>query len=362
MFYHWFYPLSSDYPILNVFRYITFRSAYAGITALAISLLIGPMMIRLLQKYQVREKIREDGPQQHAAKSGTPTMGGILILFSFLLATLLWANLKTSYIWLILSVALGFGLLGYIDDIAKLKSGKGLSIKAKFFFQTLLGLAVAFFLTYLDPNRESYATILYVPFFKDFTPDLGSVGYILFITFTIVGTSNAVNLTDGLDGLAIGPIIIATLTFTAIVYISGHFKFAEYLQIQHIKGAGEIAILTSAVVGASMGFLWFNAYPAQMFMGDVGSLSLGAVLGTVAVIVKQEFLLIFVGGIFVIEALSVIIQVAYFKYTGGKRFFKMAPLHHHFEQLGWEEPKVIVRFWIIAVILAMFSLSTLKLR
>ncbi len=362
MFYHLFYPLSSDYSILNVFRYITFRSAYAGITALAISLLVGPMMIRFLQKYQVQEKIREDGPEQHAVKSGTPTMGGILILFSFLLATLLWANLKTSYIWLILSVALGFGLLGYIDDIAKLKSGKGLSIKAKFFGQTLLGLAVAFFLTYLDPNRESYATILYVPFFKDFTPDLGSIGYILFITFIIVGTSNAVNLTDGLDGLAIGPIIIATMTFTAIVYISGHFKFAEYLQIQHIKGAGEIAILTSAVVGAGMGFLWFNAYPAQMFMGDVGSLSLGAVLGTVAVIVKQEFLLIFVGGIFVIEALSVIIQVAYFKYTGGQRFFKMAPLHHHFEQLGWEEPKVIVRFWIIAVILAMFSLSTLKLR
>ena len=362
MLYHFFYPLSSDYSMLNVFKYITFRSAYAGITALLISLLIGPMMIRFLKKYEVKEKIRSDGPERHEIKSGTPTMGGILIIFSFLLATFLWSNLSNTYIWMIMSVALGFGLIGYIDDIAKLKSGKGLSIKAKFLCQTLLGLAVAYFLTYMDPNRENYSTILYVPFFKGFTPDLGGLAYMFFITFVIVGTSNAVNLTDGLDGLAIGPIIIATLTFTALVYISGHFKFAQYLNIQHIKDAGELTILTSSVVGASLGFLWFNAYPAQMFMGDVGSLSLGAVLGSLAVIVKQELLLIFIGGIFVIEALSVIIQVGYFKYTGGKRFFKMAPLHHHFEQKGWEEPKVIVRFWIIAVVLAMFSLSTLKLR
>ena len=362
MLYHIFYPLSADYPILNVFKYITFRSAYAGITALAISLLVGPGMIRFLKKYEVHEKIRPDGPERHAIKSGTPTMGGILIIFTFLLSTLLWANLSNNYIWMIMAVALGFGLVGYVDDIAKLKSGKGLSIKAKFLCQTLLALAVAFFLTYLDPNRESYATILYVPFFKEFTPDLGGIAYMLFIAFVIVGTSNAVNLTDGLDGLAIGPIIIAMMTFTALAYITGHFKFAEYLNIQHIKDAGELTILTSAMVGASLGFLWFNAYPAQMFMGDVGSLSLGAVLGTLAVIIKQELLLIFIGGIFVIEALSVIIQVGYFKYTGGKRFFKMAPLHHHFEQKGWEEPKVIVRFWIIAIVLAMFSLSTLKLR
>ena len=361
MFYHIFYPLSADYSVFNVFRYITFRSAYAGITALLLCLVFGPMVIRYLQRLEIGETIRHDGPEHHKAKSGTPTMGGLLILATFLLATLLWSNLTNTYIWVLVFVAVGFGLIGFADDLLKLKKGKGLSARAKLFYQILISLAVAWFLVYADPSRTEFATKLYVPFFKDFSPDLGW-GYIVFIVITIVGTSNAVNLTDGLDGLAIGPIIIATMTFTAIVYICGHFNFAGYLNIQYVRDAGELAVLTSAVVGAGLGFLWFNTYPAQIFMGDVGSLSLGAILGTVAVIAKQELLLILVGGIFVIEALSVIIQVAYFKYTGGKRFFKMAPLHHHFEHLGWAEPKVIVRFWIIAVILAMLSLSTLKLR
>ena len=361
MFYHLFYPLSAEYSFLNVFRYITFRSAWAGITALAMCLLIAPHLIRFLQKMQIGEKIRDDGPKGHLSKSGTPTMGGLLILFSFIISTLLWSNLSNFYIWVVVFVAVGFGLIGLYDDVLKFRKGDGLRARSKMALQILLSVGVAVFLSYFDPVRSAYATELFVPFFKDFTPDLGW-GYLVFITFIIVGTSNAVNLTDGLDGLAIGPIIIATIALTVIVYLTGHAKFSEYLNIQHIGDAGELAVLTSAIVGASLGFLWYNTYPAQIFMGDVGSLSLGGVLGTIACISKQELLLIPVGGIFVIEALSVIIQVGYFKYTGGKRFFKMAPLHHHFEQLGWPEPKVIVRFWIVAAILAIASLSTLKLR
>ena len=361
MLYHIFYPLSSDYSFLNVFRYITFRSAWAGITALVLSLLIAPYLIRFLQKLEIGEKIRDDGPERHLSKAGTPTMGGLLILFSFILSTLLWANLSNPYIWVVVFVAVGFGLIGLYDDVLKFRKGGGLRARSKILFQILLSVIVAAYLVYYDPIRDGYASQLFVPFFKDFTPDLGW-GYLIFIVFIVVGTSNAVNLTDGLDGLAIGPIIIATITFTGIVYLTGHFKFADYLNIQHIREAGELAVLTSAIIGASLGFLWYNSYPAQIFMGDVGSLSLGGVLGTIACISKQELLLIPVGGIFVIEALSVIIQVGYFKYTGGKRFFKMAPLHHHFEQLGWPEPKVIVRFWIVAAILAIASLSTLKLR
>jgi phospho-N-acetylmuramoyl-pentapeptide-transferase len=361
MFYHVFYPLSSEYSILNVFKYITFRSAYAGVTALVLSLVLGKLMISTLQKLQIREKIRSDGPQHHSSKSGTPTMGGLLILATFIGSTLLWADLSNQYIWVVLLAAVGFGTIGLWDDFLKLRKGNGITAKEKVLLQIFLSLAIGVYLLYFDPTRAEYATRLTIPFFKSFQPDLG-FGYLIFIVFIIVGTSNAVNLTDGLDGLAIGPIIVAAFTYTGIVYISGHFNFSEYLRIQHIKGAGEIAIVSSAVLGASLGFLWYNSYPAQMFMGDVGSLSLGGVLGTIAVIVKHELLLILVGGIFVIEALSVIIQVGYFKYTGGKRFFKMAPLHHHFEQLGWSEPKVIVRFWIVAVVLAMISLSTLKLR
>jgi phospho-N-acetylmuramoyl-pentapeptide-transferase len=361
MFYHFFYPFNSDYSIFNVFKYITFRSAYSGVTALVLSLMLGGLMIRLLRKLQIQEKTRSDGPKNHISKSGTPTMGGLLILATFVCSTLLWANLSNHYIWVVLVSAIGFGAIGLRDDFLKLRRGKGISAKEKILLQVLLSLAIGIYLLYFDPTRAEYATRLSVPFFKGFQPDLG-FGYLAFIVFIIVGTSNAVNLTDGLDGLAIGPIIVATVTYTGIVYVCGHFNFAEYLHIQFIKDAGEIAIISSAVVGASLGFLWFNSYPAQIFMGDVGSLSLGGLLGTIAVIVKHELLLIFVGGIFVIEALSVIIQVAYFKYTGGKRFFKMAPLHHHFEELGWSEPKVIVRFWIVAVVLAMISLSTLKLR
>ncbi len=361
MFYHIFYPLSSDYSMFNVFKYITFRSAYSGITALILSLALGSLMIRVLQKLQIGEKIRNDGPQTHSTKSGTPTMGGLLILSTFIGSTLLWADLSNSYIWVVLLSTIGFGAIGLWDDFLKLKRGGGITAKEKLFLQVLLSLAVGIYLLYFDAARSGYATRLSVPFFKEFQPDLGFC-YLLFIVFIMVGTSNAVNLTDGLDGLAIGPIIIATFTYTGIVYISGHFNFAQYLRIQHIKEAGEIAVASSAILGASLGFLWYNSYPAQIFMGDVGSLSLGGMLGTIAVIVKHELLLILVGGIFVIEALSVIIQVSYFKYTGGKRFFKMAPLHHHFEELGWSEPKVIVRFWIVAVVLAMISLSTLKLR
>jgi phospho-N-acetylmuramoyl-pentapeptide-transferase len=361
MFYEIFYPLSADYSFLNVFRYITFRAAYAGLTALAICLFLGPLVIRMLQKYQIKEKIRKEGPQQHMIKSGTPTMGGLLILLTALLAGGLWADLSNSYVWLVAFAGLGFGLIGFMDDLLKLKTGTGLAAREKFIYQTVIGIAIGIYLIYMDPERSTYSTKLYVPFFKDFQPDLG-IAYLFLVVLTIVGTSNAVNLTDGLDGLAIGPVIIATLAYTAIVYVCGHFNFASYLQIQHIKGAGELAVISSAVVGAGLGFLWFNAYPAQMFMGDVGALSLGGILGTIAVIVKHELLLFIIGGIFVIEALSVIFQVGYFKYSGGKRIFRMAPLHHHFEQLGWEEPKVIVRFWIIAVVLAMIGLSTLKLR
>jgi len=324
-------------------------------------MLMGGMMIRMLREFQIGEKIRDDGPQSHVAKSGTPTMGGLLILSTLIMSTLLWADLTNSYVRLALLATFCFGLIGFVDDVMKLKNSKGMTAKVKLVLQVLLSLAIGVYLIYFDPSRSEYATRLYIPFFKEFKPDLG-IWYLLLIVVTIVGTSNAVNLTDGLDGLAIGPIIIATITYTLILYLCGHFKFSEYLRIQHIKDAGEIAVFSSAVVGASLGFLWFNSYPAQMFMGDVGSLSLGGLLGTIAVIAKHELLLLLVGGIFVIEALSVIIQVAYFKYTGGKRFFKMAPLHHHFEHSGWAEPKVIVRFWIVAVILAMISLSTLKLR
>ncbi|MEC8957359.1 MAG: phospho-N-acetylmuramoyl-pentapeptide-transferase [Nitrospinota bacterium] len=361
MFYHLLYPLSPDFSFLNVFKYITFRSAYSGITALILSLILGNYMIQILQKFQIGEKIRDDGPEHHTLKSGTPTMGGLLIMVTFLGSTLLWANLENRYIWLIVFSVIGFGLIGFRDDILKLRRGNGISAKEKLLLQTLISLGVGIYLLYFDPERSEYATRLSVPFFKEFQPDLGFL-YLVFIVFILVGTSNAVNLTDGLDGLAIGPIIIATLTYTGIVYICGHVKFAEYLRIQYIKDAGEIAVASSAVLGASLGFLWYNSYPAQVFMGDVGSLSLGGLIGTIAVISKHELLLILIGGIFVIEALSVIIQVSYFKYTGGKRFFKMAPLHHHFEKLGWSEPKVIVRFWIVAVVLAMISLSTLKLR
>jgi len=359
MLYYLLYGLHTQLSFFNVFRYISLRTIYATLTALVITFILGPTVIRLLKKYQIGQYIREDGPQSHLSKEGTPTMGGVLILFAVFVATLCWADLTNEYIWLVLSVSLFFGGLGFWDDYLMLikKKNKGLSPRAKFLWQIGVALIPAIFL-YLN---YKFNTRLNIPFFKALTPDLG-LGYVILALFIIVGTSNAVNLTDGLDGLAIGPATIAFGTFLLLSYFSGHFKIANYLLIPYVPGSGELSILCGAMVGAGIGFLWFNAYPAQVFMGDVGSLSLGSALGTTAVITKNEILLILVGGIFVIEALSVIFQVGYFKMTHGKRIFRMAPLHHHFELKGWAEPKVIVRFWIIAVILSLLSLSTLKLR
>ena len=359
MLYHLLYALHGQISFFNVFRYITLRTIYSTLTALLITFLLGPYVVRLLTKYQIGQYIREDGPQSHFSKKGTPTMGGVLILFAVSIATIFWADLTNVYIWLVLLVTLCFGGIGFLDDYLMLikKRNKGLSARSKCILQIVIALVPAVFL-YLN---FKYSTRLNIPFFKTLTPDL-YWGYILLALFIIVGTSNAVNLTDGLDGLAIGPATIAFGTFLLLSYLSGHVKIANYLQIPFVPGSGELSIFCGAMVGAGMGFLWFNSYPAQLFMGDVGSLSLGAALGTVAVITKNELLLIVVGGIFLIEALSVIFQVGYFKMTHGKRIFRMAPLHHHFELKGWPEPKIIVRFWIIAVILSLISLSTLKLR
>jgi phospho-N-acetylmuramoyl-pentapeptide-transferase len=308
---------------------------------------------------QVGQYIREDGPPNHKSKEGTPTMGGCLFLPAILLSTLFWADLTNIYIWIILFVILSFGGIGFFDDYLKIKkkNNRGLSTTSKFLLQFTAALAVATAL-FVYSNFDSH---LNVPFFKKLAPDLG-IGYILLTMVVIVGSSNAVNLTDGLDGLAISPLVVAFACYLVFSYLAGHRVIASYLQIPFVSGAGEVCVLCGAVVGASLGFLWYNAYPAEIFMGDVGSLSLGAVLGTVAVITKQEIILILVGGLFVFEALSVIFQVTYFKLTGGQRIFRMAPIHHHFELKGWPEPKVIVRFWIIAIILALFAMSTLKLR
>ena len=358
MLYHLLYPLHVDYGIFNVFRYITFRTIYAVLTALVICFVLGPWIIRTLQKFHVGQNIRGEGPKSHQVKSGTPTMGGLMILFAVIIPTLLWADLTNPYIWLIVFSTLGFGLVGFWDDYRKVikKQSEGLSPWPKFSLQVVISMVVGLSLYSLP----AYSTQLSVPFFKDFNPDLGWL-YIPFIVVVLVGASNAVNLTDGLDGLAIGPVTVAAVAYTIVAYVTGHVKFADYLLINHIEGAGELTIFCGAMVGASLGFLWFNTYPASIFMGDVGSLPLGAALGTVAVMTKHELLLILVGGIFVIEALSVIFQVTSFK-SRGKRVFLMAPIHHHFELKGWEEPKIIVRFWIIAIILALLSLSTLKLR
>ncbi|HHP7234587.1 MAG TPA: phospho-N-acetylmuramoyl-pentapeptide-transferase [Desulfobacterales bacterium] len=359
MLYHLLYPLHTTISAFNVFRYITFRAIYASLTAFLICFVIGPWVIRKLSLMQVGQYIREDGPQAHHKKAGTPTMGGTLILFAVTTATLLWANLTNFYIWILLFVLLSFGTIGFVDDylMQVKKRSKGLSGRSKLMLQALAALIAAA----LVCTRPGFDTQVTVPFFKDITPDLGW-WYVLFAVFVIVGTSNAVNLTDGLDGLAIGPVIIAAVTYMIFAYVAGHVKFADYLQINYVAASGESAVFCGAMAGAGLGFLWFNAYPAQMFMGDVGSLPLGGVLGTIAVITKQEILLVIVGGLFVIEALSVIFQVGFFKMTRGRRIFRMAPLHHHFELKGWAEPKVIVRFWIIAIALALMAMSTLKLR
>jgi phospho-N-acetylmuramoyl-pentapeptide-transferase len=357
--YHLLYPLKSVFGAFNVFRYITFRTIFAILTALIISLVVGAWFIRKLRAMQIGQYIREDGPQSHHSKTGTPTMGGLMIIFATLTATLLWSELNNPFIWLLVLVTLGFGLIGFFDDYLKVikKRNKGLSGRAKLVTQTLVALVPAIWF-YVNPGFD---TTLTIPFFKQIHPDLGFF-FIPFAVFVIVGTANAVNLTDGLDGLAIGPVTIAAAFYMIFCYLGGNIKTATYLQIPYIRGVGELSIYLGAMVGAGVGFLWFNTYPAQVFMGDVGALALGGALGTVALAAKQEILLAVVGGLFVVEALSVIIQVSFFKVSNGKRIFRMAPLHHHFELKGWSEPKVIVRFWIIAIILGLVSLSALKLR
>ncbi|NWG02185.1 MAG: phospho-N-acetylmuramoyl-pentapeptide-transferase [Syntrophaceae bacterium] len=358
MFYHLLYPLHELFSFFNVFRYITFRTICSILTALLISFVIGPWLIEKLRAFQIQQVVREDVPSRHLSKNGTPTMGGSLILAAILIPTLFWSDLANPYIWIVILTTLAFGALGFLDDYKKMRDKKGIGIRARYKFpiQVILGLVISFFLfTTIDHDSR-----LIFPFFKKVMPDLGD-WYILFGMFVIVGAANAVNLTDGLDGLAIGPVLIASGTFMLFCYLAGNFKFATYLQIPFVKGSGELTVLCGAMVGSGLGFLWFNTYPAQVFMGDVGSLSLGAALGTIAVITKQEFLLVIVGGIFVIEALSVIIQVISYQLRK-KRVFRMAPIHHHFELKGWAEPKIIVRFWIIGIILGLVAISTLKLR
>lgn len=360
MLYHLLYPLRDVLAGFNVFRYISFRTIWATLTALVIALLLGPWLIRKLRQLQIGQHIRELGPKSHLAKAGTPTMGGLLILFSVTVSSLLWGDLTNFYLWLVLLTTLAYGAIGFADDylkkIAKRNEG-GLSARQKFLAQVAVGCAGALAL-YLHPG---YNTQLAVPFLKFITPDLGW-GYLPLAVFILVGTSNAVNLTDGLDGLAAGPFLVASAAYLILAYLTGNAKTAAYLQIFHVVGVGELAVFCGAMVGAVMGFLWYNSYPAQVFMGDTGSLALGGALGSVALATKHEILLVLVGGIFVVEAVSVIMQVGFFKMTHGKRIFRMAPLHHHFELKGWAEPKVIVRFWIIAVILALLAFSTLKLR
>lgn len=361
MLYHLLYPLKEIHPLFNVFKYITFRASYATITAILLSFILGPWLINKLQRFRAGDTIRECVPYANGdQKAQTPTMGGSLILIAIVLPTLLWANLSNRFIWVVLLATIGMGAIGFADDYLKLsrKSSDGLNRSQKFWAQFVVAAAVSVFV-YLSSSSADIS-LLSVPFFKNLRPDLGHY-YILFAILVIISTSNAVNLTDGLDGLAIGPIIIATITFMLLAYLAGHANFSKYLKIASVPGAGELAVFCGAMLGAGLGFLWFNSYPAQVFMGDMGSLSLGGALGTIAVIIKQELLLVIVGGVFVVEALSVIIQVVSFKLIG-KRVFQMAPIHHHFEKRGWMEPKIVVRFWIIAVMLAFFSLSTLKLR
>jgi phospho-N-acetylmuramoyl-pentapeptide-transferase len=383
MLYHFLYEFlyqhySRNIPqlrILNVFGYITFRTAMASLTALAIGMLLGPWLIARLQDFQIGQHIREEGPKSHQKKAGTPTMGGTLIVISILIPTLLWTNLRSQFMWLAVISTVAYGAIGFADDYLKIRHRRnlGLTGRNKLGLQIVVSLAVGSFLLYLM-RHNLYSTKLTVPFFKAFTPDLiidrlmptpffvlAFLPFLVFVSLVIVGSSNAVNLTDGLDGLAIGCTVIASAALTALTYVVGHEKIASYLDIQYLSGVEEVTIFCGSIVGASLGFLWYNAHPAQVFMGDVGSLALGGAIGTVAVIIKQELLLVFIGGVFVIEAMSVMIQVVSFKLRG-KRVFRMSPIHHHFELGGWAESKVIIRFWIVALIFALFSLSTLKLR
>ena len=363
MLYHLLYgQLHTAIPVFNVFRYITFRTAAASVTALALSLVLGPIMIRRLRDFQIGQVIRQDGPQTHRAKAGTPTMGGLLILACAVIPTLLWANLTNAYVWIAVVATAAFGAVGFADDYLKIvrRSHHGLWPRYKMGWQIVIGLGVGVALMVLV-TLDLYNTRLVFPFFKRFIPELGWL-YVLFAMFILVSWTNAVNLTDGLDGLAISVFGVAAAALTALTYVSGHRVFAEYLQLPTVSPLiAELTIFCGALVGASLGFLWYNSYPAEIFMGDVGSLALGGALGTIALLIKQEVVLVIVGGVFVLEAASVVIQVGSFKLTG-KRVFRMAPLHHHFELMGWSEPKVIARFVILAIIFALFSLTTLKLR
>ncbi len=344
----------------SVFQYLTLRGILGVITALAISLVVGPVMIRRLSFHQIGQSVRSEGPQSHLSKQGTPTMGGALILVAMMISTLLWADLSNRYIWTVLAVTFVFGAVGWVDDYRKVveKNSRGLPGRWKYFWQSVAGLAAAIFLYYTASNPEE--TALIVPFFKDVAIPLGMF-YIVLTYFVIVGTSNAVNLTDGLDGLAIMPTVMVGSGLGIFAYLSGNTQFSDYLNIPYLPGAGELVVYCGSIVGAGLGFLWFNTYPAQVFMGDVGALALGAALGVIAVIVRQEIVLFIMGGIFVLETVSVILQVASFKLTG-RRLFRMAPIHHHFELKGWPEPRVIVRFWIITVFLVLIGLASLKLR
>ena len=359
MLYHLLYPLNNSLNILNVFRYITFRSIGAAVTAFLIVVILGPMFIRTMRYLQIGQVIRDDGPATHIAKQGVPTMGGLLIIAAITVGTLLWARLDIMLVWLGIFITLFYGMIGFIDDYRKVKknNSKGLSAKGKLILQ-LIGAAVVGIAIYLHPAFDGHLSF---PFFKNLRPDLGWF-YVVFAILVIVGSSNAVNLTDGLDGLAAGPTVVTAAVYLVFSYLAGHVVLADYLQLPYVAGSGELAIFCGTIVGACLGFLWFNAYPAQMFMGDVGALALGGALGAIAIFIKQEFLLAIVGGIFVMEALSVIMQVGYFKLTNGKRIFLMAPFHHHFEKKGWHEPKVVVRFWIVSIILGLFAIATLKLR
>jgi phospho-N-acetylmuramoyl-pentapeptide-transferase len=376
LLYEWLYRTYPAYSVLNVFQYSTFRTAYASLTALALGLIMGPWLIQRLRLFQIGQQIREEGPSHHQVKAGTPTMGGILIVISAVLPTFLWADLTNPFIWIVLVAIVGFGSIGFADDYIKIvrKRSLGLTGTTKLLLQFSLSLSIGLALVWLR-IAGLYKTDLIVPFFKQFTPSLVLEGilsspysyllaffpFLAFISIVIVGSSNTVNLTDGLDGLAIGCVIIASGALTVLTYTTGHARFANYLDIQHLPQVSEVTIFGGALVGASLGFLWYNCHPAEVFRGDVGSLALGGAIGTIAVIIKQEILLVAIGGVFVLEGLSVMIQVASFRFRG-KRVFKMAPLHHHFELLGWRETKVVIRFWIVALVFALFSLTTLKLR
>ncbi|MDH5211087.1 MAG: phospho-N-acetylmuramoyl-pentapeptide-transferase [Betaproteobacteria bacterium] len=355
--------LARDVRLFNVFNYITLRAVLACLTALAISLILGPYVIRKLTAYKIGQSVRDDGPKTHLTKAGTPTMGGALILLSIGITTLLWGDLQNRYLWVVLLVTLGFGAIGWVDDYRKVvhRNPKGLSARAKLFWQSTIALGAAAYLASIAQGNPALKELI-VPFFKFVAYPLGPIGFIILTYFVIVGTSNAVNLTDGLDGLAIMPTVMIGSALGIFAYVAGHSVFSKYLGLPYIAGASELTVFCGALAGAGLGFLWFNAYPAEVFMGDVGALALGAALGTMAVIVRQEIVLFIMGGVFVVETLSVMLQVIYFKATGGRRIFRMAPLHHHYELEGWKESQVVVRFWIITMMLVLFGLSTLKLR